>query len=128
MPEPAAIGAVIVAKLPGHDPSGHEQHGARPVILVGLPDRLGMPRFPMVLVTPVTSDHGQPWGTASPHLYPHLPAGSGGLPVPSIALLDQTRTVDARRLGDYLGTLSAAELAPIRDSLLRMLGYRLRSR
>jgi len=48
--------------------------------------------------------------------------------VPSIALLDQTRTVDARRLGDYLGTLSAAELGPIRDGLLRMLGYRLRSR
>jgi mRNA interferase MazF len=81
----------------------------------------------MVLVTPVTSDRAQAWAAASPRLYPKLPAEAGGLPTNSIALLDQTRAWDARRLDAYLGTLTVAQFRPIREGLLRMLGFRLTS-
>ena len=40
-------GVVFVADFPEHDPSGHEQEGPRPAILVGLPTNAGRPRFPV---------------------------------------------------------------------------------
>ncbi|MDL2342702.1 type II toxin-antitoxin system PemK/MazF family toxin [Deinococcus sp. MIMF12] len=106
-------GAVFVADFPEHDPSGHEQQGPRPAILVGLPTNAGRPRFPVLMLAPVTTFRGQPWVAAAPDLYPVLSAGAGGLRVPSVALIDQTRALDAARVSRYLGTLSGEDYAPI---------------
>jgi hypothetical protein len=43
-----------------------------------------------------------------------------GLPYDSVALLDHLRGVDADRILDYLGTLTAVEYAPIREGLRRI--------
>jgi len=119
--EQALPGAVIMALLPLHQPAGHEQQGARPVVLVGMPEELGKPRFPTVFVTPLTTDRGQTWAAASPRLYLRIPAGAGGVPVASIALLDQSRALDVRRLGDCLGSLEPDVFTPIREGLARIL-------
>jgi mRNA interferase MazF len=68
-------------------PPGHEQQGGRPVLLVGVPSKLGPARFPMLIVAPVTSDRDQPWAQSAPTLYPRLEVGVGGLPRSSLVLL-----------------------------------------
>ncbi len=45
---PIKIGDVLLVALPRHFPLGHEQEGMRPSIVVGLPRRLGKPRYPNV--------------------------------------------------------------------------------
>jgi len=103
-------------------PPGHEQQGERPACLVGVPSLIGTPRFPMLLVAPVTSWRDQPWARRAPGLYPRLAAGVANLPQASIVLLDQLQTVDARRVTRFLGQLGDGDYAPIADSLKKLLG------
>lgn len=117
-----ALGAVFVAEFPEHDPSGHEQEGPRPAVLVGLPTNAGRPRFPVLLLAPVTTFKGQPWVASAPDLYPVLGAGAGGLRVPSVALIDQTRALDASRVARYLGALTPQEYAPIQAAVRLVFG------
>lgn len=112
-----------MAFFPETNPPGHEQFGFRPAVVVGVPDTLGEPRYSVALVTPLTTDTGDYWMTRSPALYPRVPAGSGGgVREDSIALLDQTRSLDTERIDRFLGTLPSEAYARIRDGLLRMLG------
>jgi mRNA interferase MazF len=39
--------------------------------------------------------------------------GAGGLTLPSVALLDQVRALDVRRVQRFLGSLSPAQYEPI---------------
>ncbi|MCP2014401.1 mRNA interferase MazF [Deinococcus sp. HSC-46F16] len=110
-------GAVFVADFPEHDPSGHEQEGSRPAVLVGLPTNAGRPRFPVLMLAPATTFRGQAWVTAAPDLCPVLRAGVGGLRVNSVALVDQTRALDASRVFRYLGTLAPEDYAPVRAAV-----------
>lgn len=119
-----APGDIVLARFPEHRPPGHEQHGLRPALVVGLPDLLGQPRFPVVLAAPLTTDRRQAWASRSSRLYPRLPAGTGGLPADSLALLDQTRSLDWERVAGYLGTLPSEAYRPIRDGLRDMLAGR----
>ena len=80
-----AAGDLVLARFPEHVPAGHEQTGVRPAVVVGLPEALGMPRYPVIWVTPLTTDRGQVWATRSPQLYPQVPAGAAALPADSIA-------------------------------------------
>ncbi|MBI3926515.1 MAG: type II toxin-antitoxin system PemK/MazF family toxin [Armatimonadetes bacterium] len=102
-------------------PPGHEQEGERPALLVGVPAKLGRPRFSMLLVAPVTSCHRQPWAQAAPRLYPRLEAGVANLPRASLVLLDQLQTLDARRVLRHLGDLSETQYAPIAEGLATLL-------
>jgi mRNA interferase MazF len=113
-------GDVVLVRFPSHRPSGHKQEGQRPAVVVGWPDVLGTPRFPIVFVVPLTADRSQPWMLRQPRLYPRIGAGSGGLPRPSIALLDQTRALDLGRVRAYIGTLATGELRPLLDGLQRV--------
>jgi len=115
------LGAVIIVRLPVHRPTGHEQEGHRPAVVVGLPDRLGAPRFPVLVAVPVTPYRRQPWVESAPELYPMLQAGSGGLPQASVALLDQIRSLDSTRVLRWLGRLTDVESMPIREALRHML-------
>ena len=107
------LGAVFVAHFPEHDPAGREQEGPRPCVLVGLPSNLGRPRFPVLLLAPVTTFKAQPWVSVAPDLYPVLTAGAAGLSADSVVLTDQTRALDASRLTRFLGNLTAQQYAPI---------------
>jgi mRNA interferase MazF len=124
-PRLLAIGDVVVASFPLHDPHGHEQEGTRPAVVVGLPELVGEPRFPIVFLAPFTSDRGQSWADRSPNLYPRFPGGTVDLPAASICLLDQTRAVDIRRVVEYRGRLDDALYRPIGEGLMRLFGDRL---
>jgi mRNA interferase MazF len=116
---PIAVGDVLEVDFPEHRPPGSEQEGTRPALVVGLPRRLGIPRYPVLLVAPLTSDRGQAWAGAAPALYPRL--SEGGLPAPSLLLLDQVRSLDLSRVVKRIGKLSNDEYAPIAASIRYML-------
>lgn len=118
---PLKLGDVIVARLPQQVPNGREQEGYRPAVVVGLPQRAGTGRYPMLLVVPVTTHRGQPWASAAPGLYPVLTAGAGGLPADSVVLTDQLRALDADRVARHLNTLTTSEYAPIHTALRSIL-------
>lgn len=115
-------GMVLWVELGKRLPPRNEQEGRGPALLVGVPSRLGKPRFPVLLVAPVTTYRGQPWAEVAPRLYPRLKAGAGNLPRESIVLLDQLQVVDAERVVMVVGQLNESEYAPVRDGLKAMLG------
>src|SRR4051794_17869698 len=91
--ETLAAGDVISALFPVHLPGGCEQQGYRPAVVVGIPERLGVPRFEVLVVVPMTMDRGQEWSERSSALYPRLERGTANLRSPSICLLDQVRSI-----------------------------------
>lgn len=109
------FGDVINVRLPNHSPQGHEQEGFRPAIVVGLPGNFTQPRFPLIFIVPVTSDHSQSWILAAPELYLRLPAGSGGLRSASVVLMDQLRSLDIDRIVNFKGSLSKDEVARLQQ-------------
>ena len=113
-------GDLLLVALPSHKPKGHEQEGYRPVIVVGVP--IGVVRYPVVIVVPLTTHSGL-WAEENPDLYQHIPSGSGGLYQDSIALIDQLRAVDVRRVKAYLGSLDTKSFYPIRASLFKLLNF-----
>ena len=115
-----AVGDIVMAHFPAHVPPGHEQQGYRPAIVVGLPQTLGRPRFPTVFVTPLTTARVQDWAGLSPDLYLRLEAGTGGIPVSSIMLLDQTRSIDMDRIARYVGSLPEPAYQRVEDRLRRL--------
>ncbi|HHY97677.1 MAG TPA: type II toxin-antitoxin system PemK/MazF family toxin [Firmicutes bacterium] len=116
---PAVVpGSVLLVTLPTHAPRGHEQEGKRPVVLVGAPS--GTLRYPVVIVVPLTTQGG-PWVQENPAIYPCLAAGDGGLPCSSVALLDQIRGIDVKRVKEYLGVLGPDGLSKIRAGLKELL-------
>jgi mRNA interferase MazF len=117
-----SFGDILLIMLPTHAPRGQEQEGVRPAVVVGLPERAGQPRFSTLLVIPLTTQEGT-WSKKAPRLYPRLRGGAGGLPRPSIALLDQVRSIDARRVSSYLGSLTSKEFQPITDGLKQIFGF-----
>ncbi len=115
------IGDVVTAKFPSQDPSGREQEGYRPAIVVGLPSRLGKLRFPLVFVVPMTTDRGQEWADINSELYVRFSAGVAGLKSPSIALLDQARAIDVSRIVAYRGSLTPQEYVAIAEALQKII-------
>ena len=115
------IGDVVTAKFPSQDPSGREQEGYRPAIVVGLPSRLGKLRFPLIFVVPMTTDRGQEWADINSELYVRFSAGVAGLKSPSIALLDQARAIDVSRIVAYRGSLTSQEYAAIAEALQKII-------
>ena len=109
---------MVIVDFPSQVPQGHEQEGRRPALIVGIPKK---PRFDAVVIVPLTRDTGQPWAVKNSNLYPPLPSGTGGLPQPSIVMLDQIRSVDVKRVARRLGRLTPEEYAPILEGLKSML-------
>ena len=111
-------GDVVLAAPPSHSPSGREQEGTRPVVVVGVPPE--PLRYPVVVVVPLTTQRGT-WAEANTDIYPVLAPGAGGLPTESTVLLDQVRAIDTRRVVQYLGTLSEEDYGRLRGGLLKVL-------
>lgn len=116
---PIQIGDVILVAFPRHLPFGREQHGLRPAIVVGLPQRLGKPRYPMLIIVPLTTKGGQ-WAKKEWGLYPTLEAGMGGLTKPSVMLLDHLRAIDQNRIKRYIGKVNLEGYADIQERVLLM--------
>ncbi|MBT9587623.1 type II toxin-antitoxin system PemK/MazF family toxin [bacterium] len=112
-------GDVVVVSFPRHTPSGREQEGRRPAVILAVPT--GKLRFPVVILVPLTTQEGA-WVGENPTVYPTIRRGAGGLPLPSVVLLDQIRSVDARRIGGYLGCLSGQDFSPITSGVRGLIG------
>ncbi len=51
---PLQFGDIVTAIFPEQMPLGREQQGYRPAIVVAIPDLLDIPRFPLIVVIPLT--------------------------------------------------------------------------
>jgi mRNA interferase MazF len=82
---------------------GSEQGGNRPVLIVQ--NNLGNRHAPTVIIAAITSKPKPPLPTHLPiRCFPELGAGS-------VVLLEQLRTIDKCRLGRYVGSVGAANMA-----------------
>ena len=89
---------------------GSEQGGVRPVLI--LQNDQGNRYGPTVIVAPITS-HGKKYYLPT-HI--RLPGGTR-LPRASMILLEQLRTIDKCRLGEYVGHLGQREMERLRGPL-----------
>lgn len=121
----AAVGWILRVNLEKRVPGGHEQEGVRPVVVVGVPAKIGKPRYPMLIIVPLTTDRNAKWSEGSPLLYPKIHAGSGGIQNDSIALLDQVRSIDVSRVVAKGGELSDSEMKPLITGLKHLLATKL---
>ena len=111
------IADILWIDFPQRIPPGHEQLGRRPVIVVGIPQLVQPVPYRMPLVVPLTRTRLQET------LFPLIPAGVGGLPADSTALIYQVGAIDIRRIVGRLGNLSSTEMVPIRTGLKLVFGF-----
>ncbi len=114
------IGDVLRVQFPAQRPPGHEQVGTRPAVVVGIPEQVGSPRYPGLIMVPFTTSASD-YAANSPALYPQFLAGQGGLPLDSVALCDHVRSLGVSRILARLGSLSPEEYAPVEAALQGML-------
>jgi len=95
---------------------GSEQGGVRPVLIVQ--NDVGNRFSPTVIACAVTSQLTK----AKLPTHIELKNGKFGLKLDSVALLEQLRTLDKRRLKEYIGTLDAALMRGVDKALVISLG------
>lgn len=110
-------GDVVIVSFPQQIPAMHEQQGTRPAIIVGVP--VGEIRYPLVVIVPLTTQTGR-WVITNPATYPVLHQGTGNLAQTSVVLIDQIRSIDVRRIGRYLGSLTEREYSAIAVGINRV--------
>lgn len=96
---------------------GSEQGGFRPVLI--LQNDIGNKYSPTVIVTAITSQLGK----AKLPTHIELSAEEYNLPKNSVALLEQIRTLDKRRLKEKVTTLSSEKMKEVNRALLISLGF-----
>lgn len=98
------------------DPTvGVEIRKTRPALIIQ--NDVGNTHSPATIVAAITS--------TTREAYPYevsLPAGEGGLHKDSIVLLNQIRTIDKKRLGRKLGTISTETMRKVERALAISLG------
>ena len=98
------------------DGIGSEQQGLRPVVIIQ--NNIGNRHSPTVIVAAVSSKT-----RTKAKLPTHFNIGpESGLERPSIVLLEQLRTIDKRRLGDYIGQLSLPQVRELNHALAISIG------
>jgi mRNA interferase MazF len=108
------FGDVALIKLPKRKPTGREQEGTRPCLVIANPDIVGRSRYPCLIVAPLTTTAGA-WVKAGGKLYPVIEGGV--LPASSVVLLDQIQMIDVYRIDQHYGTLTSEESAPVRAGI-----------
>lgn len=96
---------------------GSEQGGVRPVLIIQ--NDVGNKYSPTVIVSAITSQLGKV--KLPTHI--ELPAEKYNLPKNSVALLEQIRTLDKRRLQEKVTTLSPDKMREVNKALLISLGF-----
>ena len=95
---------------------GSEQKGTRPVVIIQ--NNVGNKHSPTVIIAAITSKANIK-AKLPTHYY--LQPGNG-LALPSLVLLEQIRTVDKRRLSDYIGRLDEKHIHGINHALAISIG------
>ena len=96
---------------------GSEQGGIRPVLIVQ--NDIGNKYSPTVIVAAITSQLGK----AKLPTHIELSAEQYNLPKNSVALLEQIRTLDKKRLQEKVTTLSLDKMNEVNRALLISLGF-----
>lgn len=95
---------------------GSEQQGRRPVVIIQ--NNIGNKHSPTVIVASITSKIG-----VKAKLPTHYYIGAeDGLELPSVALMEQLRTIDKRRLENYIGRLSTDHIEGLNHALAVSIG------
>ena len=90
---------------------GSEQEGHRPVVIIQ--NNVGNKHSPTVIVAPLTTNY-----EAKAKLPTHCYIGAeSGLDTSSVILLEQIRTIDKKRLGNYVGRLNRTHLRQLNQAL-----------
>jgi mRNA interferase MazF len=71
----------------------------------------------------MTTYKNQSWANNSLNLYPVFSAGIAGLKSPSIALLDQIRAIDAKRIINYRGSLTIEQYEIIKHGFKKVFKF-----
>ena len=95
---------------------GSEQGGLRPVLVVQ--NNIGNKYSPTIIVAAITSQLTK----AKLPTHFSLPAESFNLPKDSVILFEQLRTIDKRRLKNYVGTLDDRFMRKANEALIISLG------
>ncbi len=90
---------------------GSEQGGVRPVIVVQ--NDIGNKYSPTIIVAPVTSQMNK----AKLPTHVKLKGNKYGLPKNSVALMEQLRTIDKKRLREKIGTFSSDIMTKIDEAM-----------
>ena len=96
---------------------GSEQGGVRPVLIIQ--NNVGNRYSPTVIVSAITSKLGK----AKLPTHIDLPSEKYHLPKDSVALLEQIRTLDKRRLKEKITCLEESKLKEINRAILISLGF-----
>lgn len=91
---------------------GSEQGGVRPVIVVQ--NNVGNKYSPTIIVAPVTSQMNK----AKLPTHVKLKGSKHGLPKNSVALMEQLRTIDKKRLREKIGSFSNDIMNKVDDAML----------
>lgn len=94
---------------------GSEQGGSRPVIVIQ--NNSGNRHAPTLIVAMITSKTSKNGQLPTHYLLKENPA----LDEPSVVLLEQLRTIDKRRVREYLGRTSKREMLAIDKALVKSL-------
>jgi len=90
---------------------GSEQNGCRPVLIVS--NDIGNKYSSTVIIAAVTSK-----SEVKANLPTHCCLSTGsGLELPSVVLLEQIRTIDKQRIGNYIGKLSRNQMGNINHAI-----------
>ena len=95
---------------------GSEQGGTRPVLV--LQNNTGNLYCPTLIVAPLTTQINKKKNQPTHYLL----SGVRGLPEESVALLEQTKTIDKSRVMSYLGKVSKEEMRRVDEALKISLG------
>ena len=96
---------------------GSEQGGVRPVLIIQ--NDIGNKYSPTIIVTAITSQMTK----AKLPTHIELSANDFNLPKDSVALLEQIRTLDKRRLKERLTTLPQQKMKDVDRAILISLGF-----
>ena len=96
---------------------GSEQGGVRPVLIIQ--NDIGNKYSPTVIVSAITSQLGK----AKLPTHIDLSAERYNLPKNSVALLEQIRTLDKRRLREKVTTLDEIKMKEVNRAILISLGF-----
>lgn len=94
---------------------GSEQGGSRPVVVIQ--NNSGNRHAPTLIVAMITSRTSKNGQLPTHYLLKENPA----LDEPSVVLLEQLRTIDKRRVREYLGRTSKREMLAIDKALVKSL-------
>ena len=96
---------------------GSEQGGVRPVLIIQ--NNVGNKYSPTVIVSAITSQMGK----AKLPTHIDLSAEKYNLPKNSVALLEQIRTLDKRRLKEKLTSIEGEKMREVNRAILISLGF-----